>query len=138
MLGTAIRKSNIIRSRDNTSGISSLSSVEVSIRVVISNSVLVGVGLISIGWLRCVISRGSMDNRGMVDNRGVVDNWGNSMSEGVVDSVSNWVSNYSMVDGMGNWVVDSVSNWVSNYSMVNGMSNWVMDGMSNWVSNHSM
>merc|ERR1719438_324952 len=68
-----------------------------------------------------------MDNRGMVDNRGVVDNWGNSntMSDGVVDSVSNWVSNYSMVDGMSNWVVNS-------------MSNWVMDGMSNWVSNHSM
>merc|ERR1719438_104450 len=128
MLGTAIRKSNIIRSRNNTSGISSLSSVEVSLGVVISNSVLVGVGLISIGWLRCVISRGSMDNRGMVDNRGVVDNWGNSnsMSNRVVDSVSNWVSNYSMVDGMSNWVVDSMSNWVSNYSMVNGMSNWVV------------
>merc|ERR1719438_676454 len=113
MLGTAIRKSNIIRSRNNTGSISSLSSVEVSLGVVISNSVLVGVGLISIGWLRCMISRGSMDNRGMVDNRGVVDNWGNSnsMSDGVVDSVSNWVSNYSLVDGM--------SNWVSNHSMSN-------------------
>merc|ERR1739846_112968 len=121
MLGTAIRKSNIIRSRDNTSSITRLSSVEVSLGVVISNSVLVGIGFISIGWLRGMVSRGSVDNRGVVDNWGMVDNWGNSnsMSNWVVDSMSNWVSNYSMVDGMSNWVVDSVSNWVSNHSMSN-------------------
>merc|ERR1739846_11333 len=120
MLGTAIRKSNVIRSRNNTS-ITRLSSVEVSLGVVISNSVLVGIGFISIGWLRGMVSRGSVDNRGVVDNWGMVDNWGNSnsMSNWVVDSVSNWVSNYSMVDGMSNWVVDSVSNWVSNHSMSN-------------------
>merc|ERR1712113_890845 len=121
MLGTAIRESNIIRSRNNTSSITRLSSVEVSLGVVISNSVLVGIGLISIGWLRGMVSRGSVDNRGVVDNRGMVDNWGNSnsMSNWVGNGVSNWVSNYSMVDGMGNWVVDSVSNWVSNHSMSN-------------------
>merc|ERR1712183_1224406 len=127
MLGTTIGKSNIIRSRDNTGSISSLSSVEVSLGVVISNSVLVGIGLISIGWLRGMVSRGSMDNRGVVDNRGMVDNWGNSnsMGNGVVGSMSNWV-------------VDSMSNWVSNYSMVDSMSNWVVDSVSNWVSNDSM
>ena len=132
MLGTAIRKSNIIRSRNNTSSITRLSSVEVSVGVVISNSVLVGIGLISIGWLRGMVSRGSVDNRGVVDNRGMVDNWGNSnsMSNWVVDGMGDWVSN--------NWVVDSVSNWVSNYSVVDGMSNWVVDSVSNWVSNHSM
>merc|ERR1712113_1149935 len=121
MLGTAIRKSNIVRSRNNTSSISSLSSIEVSLGVVISNSVLVGIGFISIGWLRGMVSRGSVDNRGVVDNRGMVDNWGNSnsMSNWVVDGMGNWVSNYSMVDGMSNWVVDSVSNWVSNHSMSN-------------------
>merc|ERR1712165_547476 len=121
MLGTAIRKSNIIRSRNNTSSISSLSSVEVSLGVVISNSVLVGIGLISIGWLRGMVSRGSVDNRGVVDNRGMVDNWGNSnsMSNWVVDGMGNWVSNNWVVDGMSNWVVDSVSNWVSNHSMSN-------------------
>merc|ERR1719278_2532173 len=80
MLGTTIRKSNIIRSSDNTGRISSLSSVEVSLGVVISNSVLVGIGFISIGWLRGMVSRGSVDNRGVVDNRGMVDNWGNSNS----------------------------------------------------------
>merc|ERR1739846_176059 len=121
MLGTAIRKSNIIRSRDNTGSISSLSSVEVSLGVVISNSVLVGIGLISIGWLRGMVSRGSVDNRGVVDNGSMVDNWGhsNSMSNWVVDGMGNWVSNNWVVDSMSNWVVDSVSNWVSNYSMSN-------------------
>merc|ERR1719466_305648 len=115
----AIRKSNIIRSRNNTISISSLSSIEVSLGVVISNSVLVGIGFISIGWLRGMVSRGSVDNRGVVDNRGMVDNWGNSNS-------------------MGNWVVDGMGDWVGNNSMVDSMSNWVVDGMSNWVSNYSM
>ena len=73
MLGTAIRKSNIIRSRNNTSSISSLSSVEVSLGVVISNSVLVGIGLISIGWLRGMVSRGSVDSRGVVSRGSMVD-----------------------------------------------------------------
>merc|ERR1712241_1186675 len=115
MLGTAIGKSNIIRSRNNTSSITRLSSIEVSLRVVISNSVLVGIGLISIGWLRGMVSRG------VVDNRGMVDNWGNSnsMSNWVVDGMGDWVSNNWVVDSMSNWVVDSVSNWVSNHSMSN-------------------
>jgi hypothetical protein len=51
MLGATIGKSNIVRSRNNTGSISSLSSIEVSIGVVISNSVLVGVGFVSISWL---------------------------------------------------------------------------------------
>merc|ERR1711902_169517 len=57
----------------------------------------------------------------MVDNRGVVDNRGNSnsMSNRVGDSVSNWVSNYSMMDSMSNWGMDGMSNWVSNQSMSN-------------------
>merc|ERR1712113_259128 len=140
MLGTAIRESNIIRSRNNTSSITRLSSVEVSLGVVISNSVLVGIGFISIGRLRGMVSRGSVDNRGVVDNRGMVDNWGNSnsMSNWVVDGMGNWVSNNWVVDSMSNWVGNSVSNWVSNYSMVDGMGNWVVDSVSNWVSNHSM
>ena len=112
MLGTTIGKSNIIRSRNNTSSITSLSSVEVSLGVVISNSVLVSVGLISIGGLSSMVSRGSMDYWGMVDNGGSVDNWGMVDNRGHSNSVSNWV-----VDGMGNWVVDSMSYGVSNHSM---------------------
>ena len=128
MLGTTIGKSNIIRSRNNTSSITSLSSVEVSLGVVISNSVLVSVGLISIGGLSSMVSRGSMDYWGMVDNGGSVDNWGMVDNRGHSNSVSNWV-----VDGMGNWVVDSMGNWV-----VDSMGNWVVDSMSYRVSNHSM
>merc|ERR1711892_647232 len=131
MLGTAIGKSNIIRSRDNTGSISSLSSIEVSLGVVISNSVLVGVGFINIGWFNISwgsvdgsISWGSVDNRGVVDNWGMVDNWGNNSMMG------NWVGNKSMVKSMSHWVgndsvVKSMSNWVGNNSMVKSMSNWV-------------
>merc|ERR1712106_923775 len=118
VLGTAIGKSNIIRSRDNTGSISSLSSVEVSLGVVISNSVLVGVGFINISWFN--ISWGSVDGSiswSSVDYRGVVDNWG------MVDSMGNGVSNKSMV---GNWVgndsmVKSMGYWVGNDSMVKSM-----------------
>ena len=132
MLGTTIGKSNIVRSRDNTSSISSLSSVEVSLGVVISNSIGVGVWFINIGGLNIssrlvsrswgMISWGSMDYWNMI-SWGSMDNW-------VVDSMSNWV-----VDSMCNWVVDSMGNWVSNKSVV---SNWVVHRMGNWVSNKTM
>ena len=82
-LGTAIGKSNRVRSRDNTISIRSLSSIESSLGVVISNTIGVGVWLrgsllLNIrGWL---VSRGMgsyLDNRGMVgwssmDNGGMV------------------------------------------------------------------
>jgi len=90
MLGTAIRKSNRVRSLSIASTITSLGSVEVGVGVVISYGIGVGVGrgLIRVG--RGVISRGSVDNRGMVgrggmDNRGSVDNWG-MISWGSVDN----------------------------------------------------
>merc|ERR1719316_1191638 len=126
VLGATIGKSNIIRSGDNTVSISSLSGVEVSLRVVISNSILVSVRLISIGRFSIssslVDNRGSMDNWGMVDNWSSMDNWSNSMG--------NWVSN--------NRVVDSVGNWVGNNWVCNSMSYWVSNSMGNWVSNKSM
>merc|ERR1712123_68934 len=146
MLGTAIGKSNIIRSRDNTGSISSLSSVEVSLGVVISNSVLVGVGLINISWFN--ISWGSVDGSiswGSVDYRGMVDNWGmvDSMSNGVGNKsmVGNWVGNDSMVKSMSHWVgndsvVKSMSHWVGNNSMVKSMSHWV--GYNSMVSKSMM
>merc|ERR1719500_2556502 len=96
MLGTAIRKSNRVGSCSIASTITSLSSVECSLGVVISNSISVGVGRrnIRVSWLSMIgrssmVSWGSMDNRGMVDNRGMI---GRSMGN------SNWVSNsFSMV-----------------------------------------
>merc|ERR1719293_262336 len=82
----AIRKSNRVGTLSVTVAITSLSSIEVGVRVVISNSIGVGV------WRRLIrvsnssfdyrgmVSWGSMDNRGMVgwssmDNRGSMDNW---------------------------------------------------------------
>merc|ERR1712123_436629 len=119
MLGTAVGKSNIVRSRHNTGSISSLSSVEVSLGVVISNSVGGGVRLINMGRLNIrgcgMVSRGWGVCRGGMDDRGMVDNWGmvNSMS----DLVSNWVGNKSVVS---NWVGNKsmVGNWVASKSMV--------------------
>merc|ERR1712128_317522 len=102
MLGTAVGKSNIVRSRHNTGSISSLSSVEVSLGVVIGNSVGVGVRLINMGGLNI---SSSMDNWGMVDNRSNMD------------SMSNWVGNKTMVNNcVGNKPV--VGYWVGNKPMV--------------------
>jgi len=114
MLGTAIRKSNGVRSGSIAIAITSLGSIESSIGVVISNSVGVSVrrGFIRISWLS-MVGRGVVDNRGMVsrssvDNRGMVDNWG----------VVSWGS---MVDnrGMVSWgSVDNRGSMVDNWGMV--------------------
>ena len=150
MLGTAVGKSNIVRSRHNTGSISSLSSVEVSLGIVISNSVGVSVRLINMGRLNIsgcgVISRGWGVCRGSMDDRGMVDIWG------MVDSMSDWVCNKTMVSNkslVSNWMSSKsmVGNWMSNKSMVGKrMGNKSMVGywVSNkpmvgyWVSNHSM
>merc|ERR1712128_4362 len=141
MLGTAVGKSNIVRSRHNTGSISSLSSVEVSLGVVIGNSVGVGVRLINMGWLNirgCGVCRGSGVCRGGMDDRGMVDNWGmvGSMSNwgGNESVVSNWVANKSMV---GNWVANKsmVGCWVSNNSMV---SKTMMSNMATMGHNGTM
>merc|ERR1711892_712569 len=66
----------------------------------------------------CGVCRGSVDNRGMVD------------------SVSHWVGNKSMV---GNWVGNKsvMNNRVGNKAMV---GNWVGNKamVGNWVTNNSM
>merc|ERR1719293_406581 len=77
----AIRKSNRVGTLSVTVAITSLSSIEVGVRVVISNSIGVGVWR----WLirvsnssfnyRGMVSWGSMDNRGMV-GWSSMDNWG--------------------------------------------------------------
>jgi len=78
-LDTAVRESNRVGSLHISSSISSLSSIEVGVRVVISDSILVGVGLLSL-----ISGRGSMGNSdrcsmvlnrgGMVLNRGSMGN----------------------------------------------------------------
>merc|ERR1719266_744110 len=87
MLGTAVRESNGVRSGSIAITITSLSSVESSVGVVISNSVGVGVrrGLIRISWLS-MVSRGSMvNNRGGMVSWGCVDD-GGVISRGSMDS----------------------------------------------------
>jgi len=91
MLGTAIRKSNRVRSLGIASTITCLSSLEVGVGVVISYSIGVGVGgdLIRVGRgsmdNRGMVSWGSMDNGGSMDNRGMVG-WGGVDNGGSVDN----------------------------------------------------
>merc|ERR1712123_185230 len=84
MLSTTIRESNRVRSNSVTSTITSLSSIEIRIGVVISNGIGVGVGrrLIRVSW-------SSMDNWGMV-GWSSMDNWSMVGRSSMVDwSMSN-------------------------------------------------
>jgi len=127
MLGTAIRKSNGVRSSSVTGTITSLSSIESRLGVVISNSVGVGVRrrLIRVSWLS-VVGRSGVDNRGMiswsgVDNRGVIS-WSSVDNRGVIG--------WGVVDNRGMINRGMVDNW----GMVDnrGMVSW--GGMVNWCS----
>jgi len=133
MLGTAIRKSNRVRSLSIASTITSLGSVEVGIGVVISYSVGVGVGrgLVRVG--RGVISRGSVDNRGMVsrggmDNRGSMDNrsmvsWGSVDNRGGVIDRGGMVSRTMSEDSLSSMkTVRRVSNSCNSSSKSLGLS----------------
>jgi len=125
MLGTAIRKSNRVRSLSISVTITSLSSVEVGVGVVIGNGIGVSVrggfiricrGMVSWGSMddRGVVSGGGMDNRGMVsgggmDNGGMVS-WRSMDYWGMVDD---WgmISWGSMIDGgsMVSWSMNKTS-----------------------------
>jgi len=65
-LDTAVREVDRVRSLDNSSSIIGLSLVEGSSRVVISNSIVVGVGG-DLSKVRGSIASGSVDHRGSVD-----------------------------------------------------------------------
>merc|ERR550532_2651977 len=103
-LDPAIGKGDLVRSRDDTVGIASLSSVEVGLGVVIGNTVGVGVrlrGLLNVDNRGSVVGRGSNlhnrgrgvvgrssnDNRGRgVVSRGGVDNRGSVVGRGSNDN----------------------------------------------------
>merc|ERR1719320_48385 len=116
MLGTTIRKSNRVRSRDSSCSISSLFSIESSVGVVISNSVSIGVG----GWL-IRVSWGSMHNWSSMVGRGSMDNWSSMVCRGSMDNWSSMVGRGSM----DNWSMDSM----------NSMSNRSMHSMNSMSSN---
>merc|ERR1712106_825215 len=92
-LDTAVREVDRVRSLNNTVAIIGLSLVEGSSRVVISDSIVVGVGgdLCKVGD---GISSSSLHDGGMV-GRGGMDN------RGSIGSVGNWVCN-SVSDRMAN------------------------------------
>merc|ERR1719290_205138 len=121
MLGTAIRKSNGVRSRDSSCTISSLFSIKSSLRVVISNSVSVGVRrrLIRVSWLSSMVSRGNLDNWSSMNNwgvisRGSVDNGGSMDNRDSMDSMSNWCMD--SMDSMSNWCMHSMDSISSNWN----------------------
>merc|ERR1719228_579526 len=130
ILSTSIRESNRVRSSDSSCTIRRFSSIESSIGVVISNSIIVGVRA---GLIR-VSSRCSMCNqRGMSYYRGMSNNWSNRVSYGMGNGSSMY--NRSM-DCMNNWTVDSMNNW-SMYSMGSKMGNSSMSNRDRLVCSKS-
>merc|ERR1711935_1052663 len=108
-LDTAVREVDRVRSLNNTIAIIGLSLVKGSSRVVISDSIVVGVGG-DLCKVRGGVSSSSMDNRGMVgrggvDNRGSIG-WGSVDNRGMVGRGS--------IGSVGNWVCNSVSDRMAN------------------------
>merc|ERR1719228_859219 len=136
ILSTSIRESNRVRSSDSSCTIRRFSSIESSIGVVISNSIIVGVraGLIRVSS-RCSMcnQRGMSYQRSMSYYRGMSNNWSNWVSYGMGNGSSMY--NRSM-DCMNNWTVDSMNNW-SMYSMGSRSGNSSMSNRDRFVSSKS-
>merc|ERR1719337_108798 len=129
-LDTSVRKVDRVGSLNNTGAIVALGLAEGSARVLVSHSIVVGVGgdLSKVGGSiadSVVGNRGSMDNRGMVNNRGMVDHrggmdqgcgMGNTMANNTVskavsgnNSVSETVSGQELRGGRGSSMAETVS-----------------------------
>jgi len=110
-LDPTVGKGDLVRSRDDTVGIASLSGVEVSLGVVIGNTVGVGVrlrGLLDVDNRGSVVGRSNLHNRCSVDNRGRgvvsrggMDNRGRGIGRGGVDNRGSVHNRGGMVDGVG-------------------------------------
>merc|ERR550519_2344348 len=88
MLGTAIRKSNRVRAGDTASSVSRFSGIKARTRVVIIDSVGVGV------WVRLIrVDGGSMSNYRMCKNRGMCNDWSVGNSYRTSNCMNNRVSN---------------------------------------------
>ena len=132
-LDTAVRKVDRVGSLNNTGAIVALGLAEGSARVLVSHSIVVGVGgdLSKVGGSiadSVVGNRGSMDNRGMVNNRGMVDHRG-SMDQGcgMGNSMAKTMSDNAMGKSMANNTVskavsgnNSVSETVSGQELRGG------------------
>jgi len=97
VLGSAIRKSNRVRSDNSTTAISRFSSLESSLRVVIRNSIGVGVWLRGL-FLLVIGGRGVIRSRGMIRGRGIMDNRGSIRGKGSMVG-SSVMDRGGMVDG---------------------------------------
>merc|ERR1739845_98195 len=130
-LGTTIRESNRVLTRDNTVSVSSLSSIEPGIRVVVSNTILVSVGLLNLG-----VGRGRVGNdRGSMGNDwGRVGNYRGSMSNDRGTVSNNWGMVGNNWGGMSHKWSMSNSSMSQNWSM----SNSSMRHNSTMSRDHSM
>ena len=100
VLGSAIRKSNRLGSNNSTIRISSLISIESSLRVVVRYSIGVEVGLRGL-LLLVVGSRGLIRGRGMIGSGGSsMDNWSWGVGSNMVDNSSSMIGS-GMVDSGG-------------------------------------
>jgi len=129
MLSSSIRESNRVGSRDGAGTIRGLSSIEGSSRVVVSNSILIGVGRGHVIDLRSMMDDRGMGNQGsgMGNNRGSMNSMGQRSS---MHSMSHWSSMHSVSkwSSMGqHWgSMDSMGK----RSSMNSMSHRSMDSMS--------
>ena len=124
-LDTAVRKVHLVGALNNTGAIVALGLAEGSTRVLVSNSVVVGVGgdLGKVGGSvsNSVGNGGSVDNRSVVDNGGMVDDRGgmdhrSSVGHTVAKTMSNNTVGKSVANNaMGKTVSgnDSVSKTVA-------------------------
>jgi len=142
MLSAAVRESYRVRSGNSTGSVRGLSSIEVSLRVVISNSVLVGVGcgllllMVSRGGMisrrRGMVGRGSMDHRSSMHHRSMIS-WSS------VHHRSSMIS-WSLVDYRGSMISRCMmNNWGSMVSRSWCMVRWSSmigwgRGMVSWSS----
>ena len=124
-LDTAVREVHLVGALNNTGAIVALGLAEGSARVLVSNSVVVGVGR-DLGKVGGSISNsvgngGSMDNRSVVDNGGMVgDRSGMDHRSSVAKTMSNNTVGKSVANNaMGNTVSnDSVGKTVSGNNSV--------------------
>ena len=140
VLDPAVRESHRVRARDNTVGITSLGGVEVSLGVVVGDTVGVGVrlrGLLDVDNRGRGIGRGSVDNRGSMIRRsgGMVYHRGGMVCR------SRAIGWSSMVDSMRHRMVNSMSNRMVHcvwHRVVDGMGYRVGDVVGNWMTNETM
>merc|ERR1712123_170481 len=149
-LGTAIGKSNSVRSRHNTISIRSFTSVESSLGVVIGHSIFISVWFRSSLFFdicgRGMVSWSCMDNRGMVsgssNNRGMVS-WSGMDDRGMVSwscMHNRGMVSWSCMDnrGMESWSCMVCWSCMDYWSMISwGRGISCLDWESSWSNGSS-